>query len=42
MLTDDPVMGVLEGNPVIVFEAGTEPVDTIRLDDDPGLLVLGI
>lgn len=40
MLTDDPVMRVLEGNSVIVLEPGTELLAMIVFDDDPRLLVL--
>ena len=40
MLSDDPVMGVLDDIPVVVLEPETELVDMIVLDDDPELLVL--
>ena len=40
MFTGDPVMGVLEGNLMVVLKPGTELVDTIVLDDDPELPVL--
>ena len=40
MLTDVPVLEVLDRDPVIVLEPETELVDIIVLDDDPELLVL--
>ena len=40
MLTDDPVVVVLEGNSIIVLVPGTGPVEAIVLEGDPVALVI--